>query len=44
VFKLKEQKDVLTILVMLMPLTYVISLSNAASHYLATNMFYIQML
>lgn len=44
VFKLKEQKDVLTILVLLMPLTYVISLSNAASHYLATNMVYIQML
>lgn len=44
VFKLKEQKDVLTILVLLMPLTYLISLSNAASHYLATNMVYIQML
>ena len=44
VFKLKEQKDVLTILVLLMPLTYVISLSNSASHYLATNMVYIQML
>ncbi|MCY9664845.1 O-antigen ligase family protein [Paenibacillus alginolyticus] len=44
VFKLKEQKDVLTILVLMMPLTYVISLSNAASHYLATNMIYIQML
>ncbi|MDQ0890941.1 O-antigen ligase [Paenibacillus sp. V4I9] len=43
-FKLKEQKDVLTILVLLMPLTYVISLSNSASHYLATNMVYIQML
>ncbi|NOV00279.1 O-antigen ligase family protein [Paenibacillus planticolens] len=44
VFKLKEQKDVLTILVLIMPLTYVISLSNSASHYLATNMVYIQML
>ncbi|TXK76918.1 O-antigen ligase family protein [Paenibacillus sp. N3.4] len=44
VYKLKEQKDVLTILVLLMPLTYIISLSNAASHYLATNMVYIQML
>ncbi|MFD0697763.1 O-antigen ligase family protein [Paenibacillus sp. GCM10027628] len=44
VYKLKEQKDVLTILVVIMPLTYVISLSNAASHYLATNMIYIQML
>jgi hypothetical protein len=44
VFKLKEQKDVLTILILLMPLTYVISLSNSASHYLATNMVYIQML
>ncbi|NOU73894.1 O-antigen ligase domain-containing protein [Paenibacillus sp. LMG 31458] len=44
VFKLKEQKDVMTILVLMMPLTYVISLSNAASHYLATNMIYIQML
>lgn len=44
VFKLKEQKDVLTILVLLMPLTYVISLFNSASHYLATNMVYIQML
>ncbi|NEW07073.1 O-antigen ligase domain-containing protein [Paenibacillus sp. SYP-B3998] len=44
VYKLKEQKDVLTILVLLMPLTYIISLANAASHYLATNMVYIQML
>ncbi|MEW9699985.1 O-antigen ligase family protein [Paenibacillus sp. SI8] len=44
VYKLKEQKDVMTILVMLMPLTYVVSLSNAASHYMATNMVYIQML
>src|SRR4051794_27363655 len=43
VFKLREKKDVLTILVFMMPLTYVISLSNAASHYLATNMVYIQM-
>lgn len=44
VFKLKERKDVLTILVFIIPLTYVISLSNAASHYMATNMVYIQML
>ncbi|MBD0379687.1 O-antigen ligase family protein [Paenibacillus sedimenti] len=44
VYKLKEQKDVLTFLVMLMPLTYVFSLTNAASHYMATNMVYIQML
>ncbi|MZQ83737.1 O-antigen ligase domain-containing protein [Paenibacillus sp. 5J-6] len=44
VFKLKEHKDVMTILVFIMPLTYVISLSNSASHYLATNMVYIQML
>ncbi|MGG1514050.1 O-antigen ligase family protein [Paenibacillus oryzisoli] len=44
VFKLREKKDILTILVFMMPLTYVISLSNAASHYLATNMVYIQML
>jgi hypothetical protein len=44
VFKLQEKKDVLTILVFIMPLTYVISLSNSASHYLATNMVYIQML
>ncbi|WP_084225597.1 O-antigen ligase family protein [Paenibacillus pectinilyticus] len=44
VFKLQEKKDVLTILVFMMPLTYIISLSNAASHYLATNMVYIQML
>lgn len=44
VFKLNEKKDLLTILVFMMPLTYVISLSNAASHYLATNMVYIQML
>lgn len=43
-FKLNEKKDVLTVLVFMMPLTYVISLSNAASHYLATNMVYIQML
>lgn len=44
VFKLQEKKDLLTILVFMMPLTYVISLSNSASHYLATNMVYIQML
>ncbi|CAN7723774.1 O-antigen ligase family protein [Paenibacillus sp. LjRoot153] len=44
VFKLQEKKDILTILVFIMPLTYVISLSNSASHYLATNMVYIQML
>ncbi|MFC5446855.1 O-antigen ligase family protein [Paenibacillus aestuarii] len=43
-YKLQERKDVMIILVLLMPLTYVISLSNAASHYLATNMIYIQML
>ncbi|MBP1965198.1 O-antigen ligase family protein [Paenibacillus aceris] len=44
IYKLKERKDLLTIMVMLMPLTYVISLSHAASHYLATNMIYIQIL
>lgn len=44
VFKLQDQKDLLTILILIMPLTYVISLSNSASHYMATNMIYIQML
>ncbi|WNR43886.1 O-antigen ligase family protein [Paenibacillus roseipurpureus] len=44
VFKLQETKDLLTICVFIMPITYVISLSNSASNYLATNMIYIQML
>jgi O-antigen ligase len=44
VFRVQNQKDVLTALVLLMPLTYTISLAAAASHYLATNMVYIQLL
>ncbi|UJF34261.1 O-antigen ligase family protein [Paenibacillus hexagrammi] len=43
-FKLQEQSDLLTILVLLLPLTYIVSLSNAASHYLAINKVYIQLL
>lgn len=41
-FKLEEQKDWLAVLVLLLPLTYVISLTSAASHYLAMNMVVVQ--
>ncbi|MNW35958.1 O-Antigen ligase [compost metagenome] len=41
-FKLEDQRDWLAILVMLLPLTYVLSLISAASHYLAMNMVVVQ--
>lgn len=41
-FKLEEQRDWLAVLVLLLPLTYVISLTSAASHYLAMNMVVVQ--
>ncbi|WP_028591720.1 O-antigen ligase family protein [Paenibacillus massiliensis] len=37
-FKLEEQRDWLAIIVLLLPLSYIISLITAASHYLAMNM------
>ncbi|MCP3776473.1 O-antigen ligase family protein [Paenibacillus sp. MZ04-78.2] len=43
-FRLRDQKDGLMILILLIPLTYLISLTHATSHYLATNMLYIQIL
>jgi O-antigen ligase len=44
IYRLRDQKDILTALVLLMPITYCISLAAAASQYLATNMVYIQIL
>ncbi|KIL38717.1 hypothetical protein SD70_24625 [Gordoniibacillus kamchatkensis] len=44
VYRLRDQKDILTAAVFLMPFTYTISLVTAASHYLATNMIYIQLI
>ncbi|WP_379135470.1 O-antigen ligase family protein [Paenibacillus sp. sgz500958] len=41
-FKLAEQRDVLAILALLLPLTYALSLSVAVSHYMAMNMLFIQ--
>lgn len=41
-FKLEEQRDWLAALVLLLPLTYVLSLSSAASYYLAMNMVVVQ--
>lgn len=41
-FKLEDQRDWLAVLVMLLPLTYVLSLISAASHYLAMNMVVVQ--
>lgn len=41
-FKLEEQRDWLAVLVLLLPLTYVLSLTSAASHYLAMNMVVVQ--
>ncbi|MEB4783683.1 O-antigen ligase family protein [Paenibacillus jamilae] len=41
-FKLEEQRDWLAVLVLLLPLTYVVSLTAAASHYLAMNMVVVQ--
>ncbi|WP_223065905.1 O-antigen ligase family protein [Paenibacillus caui] len=41
-FKLEDQKDGLTLFVLLLPLTYLLSLISAASVYLAVNMVLIQ--
>ena len=41
-FKLKEQRDLLTAAAILLPLTYALSLSVAASQYMAMNMLFIQ--
>ncbi|WP_226000464.1 O-antigen ligase family protein [Paenibacillus sp. BJ-4] len=41
-FKLEDQRDWLAVLVMLLPLTYVLSMISAASHYLAMNMVVVQ--
>ncbi|MEC0183429.1 O-antigen ligase family protein [Paenibacillus peoriae] len=41
-FKLEDQRDWLAVLVMLLPLTYVLSMISAASHYLAMNMIVVQ--
>ncbi|MBJ8191567.1 polymerase, partial [Bacillus cereus] len=41
-FKLEEQRDWLAVLVLLLPLSYVLSLTSAASHYLAMNMVVVQ--
>ncbi|MDH2333425.1 O-antigen ligase family protein [Paenibacillus polymyxa] len=41
-FKLEEQRDWLAVLVLLLPLSYVLSLASAASHYLAMNMVVVQ--
>ena len=43
-FKLEEQRDWLATLILLLPLSYVISLISAASHYLAMNMLLAQCL
>ncbi|MDP4096506.1 O-antigen ligase family protein [Paenibacillus sp. P96] len=41
-FKLEEQRDWLAVLVILLPVTYALSLISAASHYLAMNMVIVQ--
>lgn len=41
-FKLEDQRDWLAVLVMLLPLSYILSLISAASHYLAMNMVVVQ--
>ncbi|PZE20822.1 O-antigen ligase family protein [Paenibacillus xerothermodurans] len=43
-WKLQDHRDLLSILVWLLPLTYLISKISAASQYYATNMLYIQIL
>ncbi|MFH5181187.1 O-antigen ligase family protein [Paenibacillus sp. TAB 01] len=43
-WKLKDHRDILSIVVWLLPLTYLLSKLNEASRYYATNMVYIQML
>jgi hypothetical protein len=41
-FKLTEHRDMVTVAVALLPITYILSLFVAASHYLAMNMIFIQ--
>ncbi|WP_025690417.1 O-antigen ligase family protein [Paenibacillus zanthoxyli] len=41
-FKLEDQRDLLAVAVLLLPLTYFLSLFVAASHYMAVNMLLIQ--
>ncbi|SFM12796.1 O-antigen ligase [Paenibacillus sp. 1_12] len=43
-WKLKDHRDILTLLVWLLPFTYLLAKVSEASHYYATNMLYIQML
>jgi hypothetical protein len=43
-WKWKSNKDALSVFALLIPLTYLISLIPAASHYYATNMIYIQIM
>jgi hypothetical protein len=44
IWKPRDHRDVLSFFVLLIPLTYLISLIHAASHHLAMNMLYIQMM
>lgn len=44
IWKIRDHKDLLSISIFLIPLTYTISLATAESHYFATNMVYIQLL
>ncbi|WP_042195364.1 O-antigen ligase family protein [Paenibacillus camerounensis] len=41
-FKLEEQRDLLLVVSLLLPVTYALSLSGAASHYMAMNLLLIQ--
>ncbi|MFC3750523.1 O-antigen ligase family protein [Paenibacillus sp. GCM10012306] len=41
-FKLDEQRDLVSVAVLLLPITYALSLFVAVSHYMAMNMFFIQ--
>lgn len=41
-FKLEEQRDLLTIASLLLPITYALSLFVAASHYMAMNLLFVQ--
>ncbi|WP_036747095.1 O-antigen ligase family protein [Paenibacillus sp. UNC451MF] len=43
-WKLKDHGDILSILVWLLPITFLLAKINEASHYYATNMVYIEML
>ena len=41
-FKLTEERDVVTVAALLLPITYILSVFVAASHYMAMNMMFIQ--